>query len=295
MDLVKIGHYIAGKRKALGLTQRQLAEQLGMSDKSVSKWERGVCLPDVSMYEPLCSALGIRINEFLAGEDIAQENLILRAEENLVSVSEYGAKRRKRLIVTVVLLLICAAALAAVLTVQALRAARPRNVLLPLPQDSAEQKTAELLSGADGAYLFRYETDAAYARLNIFVSEYQNGELADRQHLICSYESVGSPKEGMIVIVPDFENFVVKLIAADESTRLSTKIPILEGTEEREYYGRSGTGLKTETPIRFNEEQAILALVYDPDRMRVLDLTEMEQGYFAAENEFLYLFSVCFS
>ena len=45
MDLVKIGKYIAGKRKALGMTQKQLAEKLNMSDKSVSKWERGICLP----------------------------------------------------------------------------------------------------------------------------------------------------------------------------------------------------------------------------------------------------------
>lgn len=48
MDLVKIGAYIAAKRKSLGLTQRQVAEKLGMSDKSVSKWERGICLPDVA-------------------------------------------------------------------------------------------------------------------------------------------------------------------------------------------------------------------------------------------------------
>ena len=53
MDLVKIGKYIAEKRKALGLTQRQVAEKLGMSDKSVSKWERGICLPDVSVYSPI--------------------------------------------------------------------------------------------------------------------------------------------------------------------------------------------------------------------------------------------------
>ena len=68
MDLVKIGKYIAGKRKDLGMTQKQLAEKLGMSDKSVSKWERGVCLPDVSVYSELCQILGISINEFLAGE-----------------------------------------------------------------------------------------------------------------------------------------------------------------------------------------------------------------------------------
>ncbi len=50
MDQVKIGRYISEKRKALGLTQAELAEKLGMSNKSVSKWERGVCLPDVSVY-----------------------------------------------------------------------------------------------------------------------------------------------------------------------------------------------------------------------------------------------------
>lgn len=70
MDLVKIGKYIAEKRKALGLTQRQVAEKLGMSDKSVSKWERGICLPDVSVYSPLCEILGISLNEFLAGKTL---------------------------------------------------------------------------------------------------------------------------------------------------------------------------------------------------------------------------------
>lgn len=49
MDLIKTGKYIADKRKSLGLTQKQVAEKLGMSDKSVSKWERGICLPDVSV------------------------------------------------------------------------------------------------------------------------------------------------------------------------------------------------------------------------------------------------------
>ena len=71
MDLIKIGKYIAEKRKALGLTQKQLEEQLGMSDKSVSKWERGICLPDVAVYMELCGILGISMNEFLAGEDIS--------------------------------------------------------------------------------------------------------------------------------------------------------------------------------------------------------------------------------
>ena len=65
MDLIKIGKYIAFKRKEQGLTQKQLAEKLNMSDKSVSKWERGICLPDVSVYLELCKILDISINEFL--------------------------------------------------------------------------------------------------------------------------------------------------------------------------------------------------------------------------------------
>lgn len=58
MNLQKTGMYLAQKRKELGLTQKQLAEKLGMSDKSVSKWERGICLPDVSVYIELCNILG---------------------------------------------------------------------------------------------------------------------------------------------------------------------------------------------------------------------------------------------
>lgn len=52
------------KKKKLGMTQKQLAEKLGKSDKSVSKWERGICLPDVSVYLELCEILGISLNEF---------------------------------------------------------------------------------------------------------------------------------------------------------------------------------------------------------------------------------------
>jgi transcriptional regulator with XRE-family HTH domain len=65
MDLVKIGKYIAKKRTDAGMTQRQLADMLGMSDKSVSKWERGICLPDVSVYSDLCRNLGTKPERIL--------------------------------------------------------------------------------------------------------------------------------------------------------------------------------------------------------------------------------------
>ena len=95
MDLVKIGKYIAGKRKALGMTQRQLAEKLNMSDKSVSKWERGICLPDVSVYMELCEILGISINEFLAGEDIDAENVEKSQKTTLYKLRKIVKRNRK--------------------------------------------------------------------------------------------------------------------------------------------------------------------------------------------------------
>lgn len=96
MDLIKIGKYIAEKRKALGLTQKQLAEKLNMSDKSVSKWERDICLPDVSIYMELCSILRISINEFLAGEDIGTENVIEKSDSNLIQITKESKKKQKK-------------------------------------------------------------------------------------------------------------------------------------------------------------------------------------------------------
>ena len=109
MDLVKIGRYIAEKRKSLGLTQRQLAEKLGKSDKSVSKWERGICLPDVSVYLELCEILGISLNEFLAGEDIETANVEKKSEDTLIQITrDSSCKQRylKRIIVALLLSLI---------------------------------------------------------------------------------------------------------------------------------------------------------------------------------------------
>lgn len=88
MDLIKIGKHIAEKRKTLGLTQKQLADKLNMSDKSVSKWERGICLPDVSVYLELCEILDMSINEFLAGEEIPAEKLAEKSADNLLQVTK---------------------------------------------------------------------------------------------------------------------------------------------------------------------------------------------------------------
>ena len=96
MDQIKIGQYIADKRKAQSMTQEQLAEKLGKSRKAVSKWERGVCLPDVSVYTELCDILGITLNEFFAGEDIEPIDVPERSEKNLLGVAIEGENKSGR-------------------------------------------------------------------------------------------------------------------------------------------------------------------------------------------------------
>ena len=74
MNQIEIGRFIAECRKSKNMTQTQLAEILNTTNKSVSKWENGICLPDASLYEPLCDILGITINELFAGRKIKSED-----------------------------------------------------------------------------------------------------------------------------------------------------------------------------------------------------------------------------
>ena len=147
MDTVKIGKYIAGKRKDLGMTQRQLAEKLGVSDKSVSKWERGICLPDVSLYSELCRILGISLNEFFAGEDIPRENMILKSEENLIGVTADSTQKQKRLKAIIRILLLVSVLMLSVFGVFVYQKIRPQNYLAPAAKDSSEMEIVKLLAG----------------------------------------------------------------------------------------------------------------------------------------------------
>lgn len=92
MNQEKIGKFIAENRKLKKMTQAQLAEKLGVSDRSVSKWENGRCMPDLSLFEPLCTELGITINELLSGEKIKQEEYKQVLEKNIVNAIDYSKK-----------------------------------------------------------------------------------------------------------------------------------------------------------------------------------------------------------
>lgn len=88
MNQEKIGKLIAECRKSKKMTQVELASKLGVTDKSVSKWENGICLPDVSLYKKLCELLGITLNEFFAGEKVTDETFKEVADNNLLNALE---------------------------------------------------------------------------------------------------------------------------------------------------------------------------------------------------------------
>ena len=108
MDQIKIGRFIAQCRKNVGLTQMQLAEQLGVTDRAVSKWENGRAMPDSSIMLDLCERLNITVNDLLCGEVVSMENYNKELEKNLIEMTRAKEEADKRLLrVEVVIGLVC--------------------------------------------------------------------------------------------------------------------------------------------------------------------------------------------
>lgn len=96
MDTKKIGAFIAANRKQKGMTQVQLAEKLGVTGKTVSRWENGNYMPDLSLLIPLSQELEITLNELLSGEKIAMEQAGERAAETLADTVRYSGRQIKK-------------------------------------------------------------------------------------------------------------------------------------------------------------------------------------------------------
>lgn len=93
MNQEKIGSFIATCRKNKKMTQSELAEKLGVTEKSISNWENGRNMPDLSLFKPLCSILDITINDLMSGEKIEKGNYQKRFEENIVNTIDYSTQR----------------------------------------------------------------------------------------------------------------------------------------------------------------------------------------------------------
>ena len=98
MDQIKIGKFIAERRKQANLTQAQLAEKLNITDRAVSKWETGRSLPDSSVMLELCGILEITVNDLLSGEEVALDNYNKELENKLVEMVKEKEKSDKQLL-----------------------------------------------------------------------------------------------------------------------------------------------------------------------------------------------------
>ena len=100
MDQIKIGKFIAEERKAKKYTQRELADKLSISDKTISKWETGNGFPEVSLLLPLCNELEITVNELLSGERLQAMDYKKKAEENMVNLVKEAQESKKKIIMS---------------------------------------------------------------------------------------------------------------------------------------------------------------------------------------------------
>lgn len=98
MNQSKVGAFIAEKRKEHGMTQKQLAEKLGITDRAVSKWETGKSLPDASLMLELCDLLGITVNDLLSGEVVSMDDYNEVSEKNLLDMVRQKEEADKNLL-----------------------------------------------------------------------------------------------------------------------------------------------------------------------------------------------------
>lgn len=107
MNQEKIGKFILECRKEKKLTQAELAEKLGVTDKSISNWENGRNMPDLSLFKPLCELLDISINDLISGERVSKDKYQEKLEENIISTIDYTNKKlsKKNNIISIILII----------------------------------------------------------------------------------------------------------------------------------------------------------------------------------------------
>ncbi len=95
MDQEKIGKFIAECRKKKNMTQQELAEKLGVSDRTIGNWENGRNMPDLALFKPLCNELDITLNDLMSGEKVDKSNYQEKLEENIINTINYSNKKIK--------------------------------------------------------------------------------------------------------------------------------------------------------------------------------------------------------
>ena len=295
MDLIKIGKYIAFKRKEQGLTQKQLAEKLNMSDKSVSKWERGICLPDVTVYLELCKILGISINEFLAGEDIPKETIEQKAEENIIQITKDNKNKQKylkKIIRLLIVMLVVFIFITSIFIYKKLT--QPQNYIEPYLEKSTEMQTANMLSNHPGdILLFHYNSKKDFDSLTMYLTQYQKGKkISDKE--ICTFYN--NPSKGIntgnIALVVDYEASTLKIIDAfEDGYYIAEGISFLENINHYDVWDYNQ--IEEKTSIKYGKKQMLVALSYGKNHVTSLPIKELETNK-KIKNDYTCILSIKF-
>ncbi len=253
MDQKKIGKYIADKRKALGMTQVSLAEKLDVSDKSVSKWERGVCLPDVSKYQELCDTLEISLNELFAGEDLPAENVIKQSERNLLWISRLGEVKSKRLFRIIIALIMCVIVLATgfIWNMNQDKTLRG-NYITAFSIENPDE--AGLVFTFGDAAIFNYSLDESFENVTYEIVKYNNGKITDTVIKKTPLPD-GRRQEDMIGIQDAIQDNKISFIKTMDGGSIGNNIPV-NVTEDEKLLGYSYAAL--ETPVKVQKGERIL-------------------------------------
>ena len=293
MDLRKIGQYIASKRREQGLTQVELAEKLGMSNKSVSKWERGICLPDVSIYTELCDILGISLNEFIAGEDLAEDRIIEKSEENIVDVTKNELLKRKKLKQIILALSLIVVVALGSLGYYLYPVLFPRtNYLEPMPEDSKEVDLAKTWFGIGKAYLYNYSIDDTYENVAINLSIYKKGELTHKE-TVAEFPLVAETKDGFIAVFHDYLDDEAKIMVGGEGVSGSVEFDMFKELEEA--IEGSSQSRYTAAEIENGREVGLAAFYFEDEILRGYLIESMEDGELPTQNDYTYYLSAVFS
>ena len=295
MDLIKIGKYIAFKRKEQGLTQKQLAEKLNMSDKSVSKWERGICLPDVTVYLELCKILGISINELLAGEDIPKETIEQKAEENIMQITKDNKNKQKylkKIIRLLIVMLVVFIFITSIFIYKKLT--QPQNYIEPYLEKSTEMQTANMLSNHPGdILLFHYNSKKDFDSLTMYLTQYQKGKkISDKE--ICTFYN--NPSKGIntgnIALVVDYEASTLKIIDAfEDGYYVAEGISFLENINHYDVWDYNQ--IEEKTSIKYGKKQMLVALSYGKNHVTSLPIKELETNK-KIKNDYTCILSIKF-
>ena len=253
MDQIKIGRYIAEKRLAHGLTQKALGEMLGVSSKAVSKWERGICLPDASLYLELCGILGITVNELFAGEDVEEENIAVQSEKNIMGIAEKSQSDRGR--ARSIIFIMAAALLIAALAIG--KYCLDNRVLLSRyiePYSASEE--GRLLERAAGVELtvMPFRIHDGCSRIDIDMRTYEYGKLKETGRIlsISPTDARGGKMNGIVSLIPgtDSDEVVVRLLydreAPDTGVICTDEISAVVPMPDAGSYTVAGAGMLEE-------------------------------------------------